>query len=319
MIHKTYALILLIILLSACGESNNQKAVVTPPTPQPTSHLKYFGFTLIDTDWDDPTDNKAKTNYADEVYKFSNLADILVTNPHDDLSQRVTRFTELNMQAVLHLNSLFFAAVDKNSPSGTNYDLRADFKTRWQTFKTNNQTILSASHIGAFYIGEEPTFNGISFNELNTVTNLVKADFPAIPTMLIEASPAVTHLQIPENIDWIGFDHYFIKNPTTHDEFQQRWQLLKAKRSHSSQKIMVIMDTHYISWAHGTYGNLDLNDMGEVANNYYQLAKSDSDVIGILGYFWPNGFDTPESIGAKGMPQQVLDEYKRIGKIITGK
>jgi hypothetical protein len=59
--------------------------------------------------------------------------------------------------------------------------------------------------------------------------------------------------------------------------------------------------------------------MDEVANNYYQLAKSDTTVIGILGYFWPNGFDIPESIGARGMPEDVKNEYVRIGKEITGK
>jgi hypothetical protein len=59
--------------------------------------------------------------------------------------------------------------------------------------------------------------------------------------------------------------------------------------------------------------------MNEVANNYYDLAKSDEKVIGILGYFWPNGFEIPESNGARGMPQNVKTEYERIGKEITGK
>ena len=79
------------------------------------------------------------------------------------------------------------------------------------------------------------------------------------------------------------------------------------------------MDTHYIDWAHGDYGNIALDQMGDVADNYYTLAKADEQVIGILGYFWPNGFDIEGSIGARGMPQSVKDQYEQIGKEITGK
>lgn len=79
------------------------------------------------------------------------------------------------------------------------------------------------------------------------------------------------------------------------------------------------MDSHYIDWAHGDFGNIDLDKMDEVANNYYQLAKNDTLSIGLLGYFWPNGFDIPGSIGARGMPNKVQEKYKEIGKEITKK
>ena len=137
--------------------------------------------------------------------------------------------------------------------------------------------------------------------------------------MIIEAYPVLNDLQVPETVDWIGFDHYFIKNPNSSSIFQQEWQTLKSKLSNPSQKIMVIMDSHYIDWAHGDFGNIALSEMAEVANNYYQLAKNDTTVIGMLGYFWPNGFDITESIGARGMPEEVRNQYERIGKEITGK
>ena len=311
---STLAYLLIISILLSCRKDEE----VSSSTNQ-NSHIEYFGFTIIDTYWDDPTDTESKTNYADEIHNFSNLADILVVSPNDDLAQRAQTFRDLDLKAILHLNELFFEVIDNNSPSGSNYDLRLDYEDRWNEFKDINLSILNTDFIGALYIGEEPTWNGITFTELNAVSQLLKKDFPDIPSMIIEAYPSLSDLQIPETIDWIGFDRYFVKNPTINGEFQKDWELLKSKISSPRQKIMVILDSHFIDWAHGDFGNIDLIDMGEVADNYYELAKSDEKVVGILGYFWPNGFDIPESIGARGMPERIKSEYQRIGKEITGK
>jgi hypothetical protein len=184
------------------------------------SHLQYFGFVLIDTYWDDPTDSEAKTNYADEVHSFSNLADLLVANPADDITNRVQSFSDFDMKAVLHFNELFFELGDTNSSSGANYDLKTDYEERWNQFESANQAILNTDHIGAFYVGEEPVWNGISYSELKTVTAFLKSHHPAIPIMIIEAYPALNDLRVPTSADWIGFDYYFIKNPNTSSTFQ---------------------------------------------------------------------------------------------------
>lgn len=282
-------------------------------------HIKYFGFTIIDTYWDDPTDSEIKTNYADEIHNFSNIADILVVNPSDNIVQRTQTFAGFDLKAILHLNELFFELKDNNSPSESNYDLRTDYQDRWNEFKTINRSVLNTNYVGTFYIGEEPTWNGITFTELDAVAQLLQTEFPNIPTMIIEAYPSLNDLQVPQTIDWIGFDRYFIKNPNTNLEFQQDWITLQSKISNPNQKIMIILDSHYINWAHGDFSNIELTQMNIVAENYYELAKSNEKVIGMLGYFWPNGFDIPESLGARGMPQNVKMEYERIGKEITGK
>lgn len=306
----TYTLIFCILF--ACKKDDESST-------NTNTHIEYFGFTIIDTFWDDPTDAEIKTNYADEIHSFSNIADILVVNSNDNIIQRAQTFADFELKAILHLNELFFELVDNNSPSGSNYDLRSDYQERWNEFKTINQSILNPHYIGAFYIGEEPTWNGITFSELNTVAQLFQAEFPNIPTMIIEAYPSLNDLQVPETVDWIGFDRYFVKDPNTNSDFQQDWEILKTKISNQDQKIMIILDSHYIGWAHGEFGNIDLTQMDQVAKNYYQLAKNNEKVIGILGYFWPNGFDIPESIGGRGMPQNVKMEYERIGKEIIKK
>lgn len=306
----TYTLIFCILF--ACKKDDESST-------NTNTHIEYFGFTIIDTFWDDPTDAEIKTNYADEIHSFSNIADILVVNSNDNIIQRAQTFADFELKAILHLNELFFELVDNNSPSGSNYDLRSDYQERWNEFKTINQSILNPHYIGAFYIGEEPTWNGITFSELNTVAQLLQAEFSNIPTMIIEAYPSLNDLQVPETVDWIGFDRYFVKDPNTNPDFQQDWEILKTKISNQDQKIMIILDSHYIGWAHGEFGNIDLTQMDQVAKNYYQLAKNNEKVIGILGYFWPNGFDIPESIGGRGMPQNVKMEYERIGKEIIKK
>ena len=48
-----------------------------------------------------------------------------------------------------------------------------------------------------------------------------------------------------------------------------------------------------------------------IATSY--VANADTAVIGILGYFWPRGFDAPNSVGSRDLPTSVLDEHERIG------
>ena len=79
------------------------------------------------------------------------------------------------------------------------------------------------------------------------------------------------------------------------------------------------MDAHYISTIHGDIGGIAESEMASVATSYYNLAHSDSDVIALLGYFWPGGFDDPSAKGARGLQQNDKDEYIRIGKLITRK
>lgn len=302
-----------IILLISCDKGNQLEPTINP------THIKYFGFTLIDTYWDDPTDNQTKTNYTDEVSEFSNIADILVVNPTDNIVARMTEMNNLEVKSVLHISEIFFELIGNSSLSGVEYDLRTDFQVRWNEFVSINDLQVNQNLIQTFYIGEEPTWNGISFSELKSATDYVKLTLPNVPIMIIEAYPAVDQLQIPNSVDWIGFDHYFIKNPKTDTDYLNELNTLKSKFSNNDQKLVIVMDTHFMSSFHNDIGGIELNEMHEVANNYYELAKSEPKTIAIIGYFWPSGFDLPNSIGARNMPQNIIENYIRIGKEITNK
>ncbi|WP_296384730.1 hypothetical protein [Winogradskyella sp.] len=306
-------LIFSILLLISCDKENQSEQTIN------STHIKYFGFTLIDTYWDDPTDNQTKTNYIDEVYEFSNIADILVVNPSDDIISRMTEMNNLQVKSVLHISEIFFELVGNSSASGLEYDLRADYQTRWNEFMSINSLHINQNLIQTFYLGEEPTWNGITFSELKSATDYIKQALPNIPIMIIEAYPAVDELQIPNSVDWIGFDHYFIKDPKTNTIYLNELNTLKSKFSNDNQKLVIVMDTHFMSSFHEDIGGIALNEMDEVINNYYELAKSEPKTIAILGYFWPSGFDLPESIGARNMPQTIKENYIQIGKQITNK
>ena len=302
-----------LFILISCHKDNQVDKLV------PSSHIKYFGFTLIDTFWDDPTDNEQKTNYIDEVFGFSNVADILIVNPSDNIVARMTEMNHLQVKSILHVSELFFEWIGTSSPSGSEYGLRPDYQSRWDEFINANNLQDNQEFIQSFYIGEEPTWNGISYSELKLATDYVKLTIPDIPIMIVEAYPIIDLFKVPNSVDWIGFDHYFVEDPKTDVLYLNELNTLKSKFTTSEQKLVLIMDTHYISDFHGDYGGIALNDMDKVANSYYDLAKSEPKTIAILGYFWPSGFDNPESIGARNMPETIKENYFRIGKEITGK
>jgi predicted acetyltransferase len=306
-------LIFAIILMVSCHKENQSDQTIN------SSHIKYFGFTLIDTYWDDPTDNQTKINYIDEVFGFSNIADILVVNPSDNIVARMTEMNDFQVKSILHLSEIFFEIVGTSSPSGVEYDLRTDFRSRWDEFINTNNLQVNQNLIQSFYIGEEPTWNGISYSELKAATDYVKSTMPTIPIMIIEAYPIIDQLQVPNSVDWIGFDHYLIKDPISNVNYLSELNNLKSKFTNDEQKLVIIMDTHYISSLHGDFGGISLNEMDGVANSYFELAKSEPKTIAILGYFWPSGFDSPESIGARNMPEIIKENYIRIGKDITNK
>lgn len=308
-----FAFLFSILLLISCHKKNQPEQTINP------THIKYFGFTLIDTYWDDPTDNLTKTNYTDEVYEFSNIADILVVNPTDNIVARIDEMNNLQVKSILHISEIFFELIGNSCASGVEYSLRADFQLRWNEFININNLQDNQSLIQAFYIGEEPTWNGISFSELRSATDHIKSTLPDVPIMIIEAYPAVDQLQIPNSVDWIGFDHYFIKDPTTNTDYLNELNTLKSKFSNDDQKLVIIMDTHFMSSFHEDIGGIELNEMLEVTNRYYELAISEPKTIAIIGYFWPSGFDLPNSIGARNMPQIIKQNYIRIGKQITNK
>lgn len=297
----------------------HSKALHASDNLQKNPNLKYFGYALTDVGWDDPNDAINKTNYIDEVAAFTNIADLLVTSPEDNIKEHLALMNRHQIKAILHLSHLFFKQTGTGGKlSGHLYNLRPDYKQRWNTFIKINNLNKNNSFIQAFYIGEEPTWNGISYEDLKSVSDYIKSTIPQIPILIIEASPAIDKLRIPTSVDWIGFDHYFIKKPDTDKIFLSELALLKSKHSSPTQKTVLVMDAHHIASVHGAY-NISENDMKDIATRYYNLAKADLNTVALIAYFWPGGFDNPASKGSRNLPKNIRDEHIRIGKEITRK
>lgn len=305
---------MLLLALMGCG-----KKVVDEPLPAKTNpNLAYFGFVLVDVGWDDPTDTDTQTNYVDEVQSFSNVGDILVAAPTDDIVSRMQAMNLVGMKAILHLNEIFFEQKGTGgSRSGVIYGLRTDYQARWDTFVATNALTVNHGLVSCFYIGEEPAWNGIPENEFTQACDYAKASMPAVPILSVEAYPAVDDAYAPASVDWLGFDHYFLEEPSSDTDFMREYSTIQSKLS-GAQKMFLIMDAHWIKEYHNALGVKEKR-MDFVARDYYNLANADTNVIGILGYFWPSGFDTETAVGARNLPEHVREEHKRIGQAITGK
>ena len=280
--------------------------------------IKYFGFTFIDVGWDDPLDDVEKTNFLDEVKDFTNVADIMVYSPDDNIVERMKVMNQNGVKAYLHVYPLFFEHTGSNAPSGNKYQLLPDYQSRWKKFLDNNNIPANLNLIQAFYVGEEPTWNGISYEELKTASDHIRATLPQATILVVEGYPALDAFKVPTSVDWVGFDHYFVKDPLNDPTYQKEFTLLKSKLSTPEQKLVVVMDAQYVPYAHGAY-NIMENDMLPIATSYYNLARSDDRVIALFCYTWAGGSDDKSAKGARQLSPATIAEYKRIGKLITGK
>lgn len=278
-------------------------------------HLKYFGFTAIDCFYDDPLDTSTITNYISEVDTFSNIAHMCVYDYTDNIVARTNLMNAYCVNPILHIQEIFFQINDTLAPSGVNYDLYPNFTSRWTTFMTTNSSILTPSKIGCFYIADEPFWNGISLSDMDTVCALLKNAFPTIPLLMVEAYMTVDSMQVPQAMDWIGFDRYGTFDPQYDPTFLENLDTLKSRLSSPSQKIILIIDDQwfpeyltYLGWAQDT--------MADVVQNYYDLAVSDTSVIGLIGYIWPGGLDGPTHHGVRNMSTPVINKNVEIGQLI---
>ena len=276
------------------------------------THLKYFGFSLVDCGLDDPNDAPIKTNYIDEVSSFSNVMHMCVNDYTDTMVSRINASYDSCMKPFISLQNIFYFVADANAPSGSNYNLYPDFIDRWNTFKIIN-TAVDVSKIEAFYVFDEPVWNGVTFQELDTVCALLKSDFPTTPLLIVEAYPVVNSIQVPTTIDWIAFDEYGVFDVSTDTSYLNKLAIVKSKRSTPDQKLFLIFDDQFAPWYNPNFG-WQPDTMVHVIQNYYNLAASDTDIIGMAGFTWPgiaSGW-----YGARSLPQTVIDKTVEIGLMI---
>jgi hypothetical protein len=289
------------------------RAEVLPAEDSKTSHILYFGFAAIDCGYDDPTDAPLKkTNYVDEVAAYSNLGHMCVFDPNDQsLGERLDQFDRHGIKAVLAIQNILFETSDQTAPSGgPAWKLRPDYAARWNSLLQSTKLSGDTSRIIAFYLFDEPVWNGLNLSDLDRAAQLVKKSFPDLPIAVVEAYKTLREFDIPKTIDWVGFNRYGVPDPSTDAQYLADLSYLESKLTRSEQKLLIIMETRWLPF-YADHGYAP-EDMAQIAQNYYALAQGNKRVIGIIGWLWPGGFDNANELGARALPQNVKTVYKDI-------
>jgi hypothetical protein len=303
---KRLALVITVLILIECSQASKH-------------NLGYFGFAAVDCGWDDPSDSIVKTNYLDEVASFTNIAQMCVYSSDDAIGNRIARFNQSGVKAILHIESILFEHGQGTSPSGgKKVILRSNAETEWMKFVNLNRNDLNPSSVAALYIADEPAWNGVSPEDFTRALQIVKTALPDIPTMAIEASQAVNQIMIPKELDWVGFDYYGSIDPE-HDPVNLGFlNKVSTARSRADQKIVIIANTQWLPYFQSD-ADISPSDMEGVINSYYNLAASYPDVVALVGYTWAGGLDDPKHLGARSIPANVQQAMRTIGLNITHK
>ncbi len=260
-------------------------------------------------------------NFLDEVSEWSNWA--LYEMPWDYSEEHVwQKFSAKSVKAVVVPPWMYVqdpSGKDNGvaAPSGSDVDLNPDYKNIWANFVKNSGLKAHRNQVAAIYLNDEPFWWGVQCEDLKKVSKMIKETFPEIPQMFVEAYGGLDSMCAPDTVDYVGFDLYRIRNPETDATFQKALKKMKSKMS-SQQKVVYVIDGFWTK-GHQDQG-LDPSDMAIVTTNYYRMAQKDPDAIGLLSFVWNNFTEgSTDIVGCKNLPQNVQNEHKRIGKIITGK
>jgi len=278
-------------------------------------HLKYYGYVLVDCLYDDPTDAEVKTNYLDEVQGHSNIAHLCAFFPEDDINARVTEMYSLCVRPVLQVQSIFYDLVPSaQTNSGAQAVLLDDWQARWDQFATTNANVLDAEHINCIYYLDEPAWNGADLGLTQPVVTYLKEQHPNIPILHIEAGDGISELEIPAGIDYVGFDRYGTLDAENDPIFQEAHAYMKSLMT-EDQRIFLVPDAQWLP----LYGEFGVTEemMGDVLQNYYDLAVADSLVVGMINYLWPSGFDVEGHVGMRHLPSNVRDLSAQLGEWIV--
>lgn len=282
--------------------------------------LRWFGYAAVDAGWDDPHDGLDKTCYLDEVAGFTNLAGMAVHAPDEAIEERLDAMAQRGVGAALDISVLFYErVVPAAEETGSTVDLRLrrDCRERWQQFLRRNRLAEHAASLACLYLADEPVWNGISGGELAAQAATVRESLSAVPLLVIEAWPVIDRLEVPKQVDWIGFDRYGVPDPEHDPSYREQFRRLKARRSRPDQRMAVVFESQWLP-AYGPAGYPPAA-MGAVAASYHRLAAEDPEVVALIGYLWPGGLDGATHLGGRQLPEAALQEHRRIGAAITGK
>ena len=226
----------------------------------------------------------------------------------------VVKMMVRGVHLVVGTHDTFYEPLDVPGRPWPEFDLRADFRERWQDAIAGKEAALDAL-AEFFYVADEPNWNGISRSELESANLEIKHSLPHART-----ATSFNHLldvawfegmEVPT--DAVAYHQYGVLDPRVDPDFQENVLLIKSYAP--GKDFLYVMDSWWSDTVHGTAG-LAPADMAAVAENYYQMAQEDTDAVGMVGFYWPS---FGEGTGARDLPAEVKWTYWSIGSRIAGK
>jgi hypothetical protein len=188
----------------------------------------------------------------------------------------------------------FFTGCD-GAPA-PNCNLYPNYRERW--LRLADEVRSRIDKVGAFYLLDEPQFRGATTDEVATAARTIKETFPTIPVMMVEAGPKVTaSLQIPTEVDWVGFDWYC----QPFSAVQSKLSILNSGTT-PTQRLWLMPEAAPLAECGGAPGHQTDAEIAKLQFDYLRLAESNPRVIGLLAFgFWTSGHssgDLPLTVAA---------------------
>jgi hypothetical protein len=273
-------------------------------TAMADSRLRYFGF----------SGGCETETFVQETAPFSNLCVIDLQDQRLLDHEWVAKMTVRDIKLVVVAHDTFYERVPVTGQNRVTFELRKDFRQRWQKAIAGKETALAT--LAAFiYVADEPNWTGISRSELEAAHDEIKRSHLRARTL--------TSFNLMVNIDWfegrdvptdaVAYHQYSVFDPRVDPDFQANVAVIKSYAL--GKEILYVMDAWWTAALHGEEG-IEPLDMAEVARNYYLMASEDPDAVGLIAFHWPT-FD--EGTGARDLPRDVKWRYWWIGSEITGK
>ncbi|NCF75075.1 MAG: hypothetical protein GWO87_01130 [Xanthomonadaceae bacterium] len=303
--------------------------------------LEIFGYALNAVDgFGDWRENLAKTA------KFSNFAMIAsdgtsVREIAAGDAEKISKALGLGMNRtmVVVTDVLFIGDFDESGVF-TNVRLRSDYRERLQRYSSYLH-LYRGKNPWAFYVLDEPYLaaivEGMSIGKMREMLNKAIAAIKEVfPNSKTANGIAVTRsdleqenilgFPVPENaaeeygfpkFDLIAVYCYWAQYKPGHPNdrledlkkvFQEKYLGNAKDNLLPGQKIILVPGTfHFLGQEISPEDYLDL------ANFYWNIAKTDPQVVGIVPFLWPS---SENLIGLKDLPKNVRDVWREMGKKI---
>jgi hypothetical protein len=281
-------------LLLACLVVVLAFGVSTPSATADVGSVKYFGYFAARL-------TPSGGNHLAEVADRSNLNWVQISDI-DRYRPEVLNGCKPRGCIVSTGNEFFTGC---NGSPAPNCNLYPNYRERWLRLAAEVRSRIDK--VGAFYIMDEPQWRGASPAEIGTAAKTIKATFPDIPVMMVEAGPKVTNsLRIPPAVDWVGFD-WHCRSLT-----DIRSKLLILERiAPPHQGLFLVPEAAPLPECGGAPGHRTDAEIARLQLAILRLAEDHLRVIGILAFgFWTSGFDSAD------LPRTVAAHRQMAARII---